>query len=180
MCRWPKKDHFRNQHVAKVPRAPHITAGHLPLRTRAVTTAVSTTSLCTDAEPCSYSRCHNKAPHSDPSFPFKLIKHPGLPLLCNSFSWQREISKCLPKPDVVYLNLLILATFASGLKFTSYSHPAVNLLSCIPFLALPLLSKYNNDFFLSVWGFCVLLAASSTNCRREGRQSQTCKSITLL
>lgn len=120
----------------------------------------------------------DKPPYPGPSFSFKFIKHTRLPLPCRSFSWQREISKPAPKPDVVLLNLLVLAMLASGLKFTSYSHPAVSLLSFIPSLALPLLYKYNNAYFLSVWGFCVLLAASSTSHRREERQ--TCNSITLL
>lgn len=102
----------------------------------------------------------DKPPYPGLSFSFKFIKHTRLPLPCHSFSWQREISKHVPKPDVVLLNLLDLAMFASGLKFASYSQPAVGLLSFIPSLALPLLYEYDNAYFFVCVG--VLSVTSSS------------------
>lgn len=180
MCWWAEKDHFGNEQMAKALRALHITAGPLLLlRTGAVATAVSTTSPCAEAEPCSFSRCLNgQTTTLWSSFSSKFIKQPELSLLCNSPSWQRTISKCLN----LNLNLLILAMFASGLKFTSHYHTTVSLLSFILSLALPLLSSYDNAFFWSVWCFpelffCVI---SSFISRRERTQSQTWDTINLL
>lgn len=168
MCWQAEKDHFKNQHVASLlavspEQLPQLWAPH----PHAQMLNPTLTGLLTD-----------KLLHSAPSPSFKFTKQPGLPLLCSSFSWQRETSKCLPKPDVAYLNLLILAMFVSGLKSTSYSHPAISLLSFIPSLALPLISIYNNVLGYFCQG-CVL-ATSSPSHRREGRQNQTCHIIILL
>lgn len=58
---WWAENCFRNQHKAEAPRAPPVTAAHLlSLGTSVVDRAVSATSPCTDADPCSCSRCHKR------------------------------------------------------------------------------------------------------------------------
>lgn len=140
---WAEKDHFGSEHREKTRRALHITqvlsscsglgwlpqlwAPHHPVQMLSPALLAGT--------------LIDKAPHSDPSFSTKFINQPGLSLSCN---WQRKVSKRLN----LNLNLVIPAMFASGLKFTSHHHTAVNLLSFIPTPALPLLLKCNNAFFL--------------------------------
>lgn len=179
MCRWADKDHFRNEHMSRALRALHITAGPLfLLRTGVVATAVSATSPCA-MKPSSFSTCLNRQTTTLwSSFSSKFMTQPGLSLLCNSSTWQKKISKCLN----LNLNVLILAMFASDLKFTSHYHRAVSILSFIPSLALSLLYKYNNAFFWSVWWFSVLFfcVISSFISRRERTQSQTWDTINLL